>query len=172
LGRTGSYWTTSSFTFATPPLTIPSVWAAEYDTSTSISRRLHRDFQRLWLVPPHERSASQQAQLEELTNIVDLDAYLKANREEEVVIGRIDSIDDYIVRLTLLTHEDRQITAQLRELPAVAAGMQTGEYFEARILIGDGRHIEWRNWSVRPPLRDDEDVWTDFDKVTSPESLG
>src|SRR5258706_13808703 len=28
-------WTTSSLTFAIPPPTIPSVWAAEYETSTT-----------------------------------------------------------------------------------------------------------------------------------------
>jgi putative colanic acid biosynthesis UDP-glucose lipid carrier transferase len=138
----------------------------------SISRRLHRDFQTLWLIPPHERSASQQAQLEKLTEIVDLDAYLEANREEEMAIGRIDSIDDHVVRVTLLTHEDRQITAQLNELPAIAAGMQSGEFFEARILIGEDRHIEWRNWTVRPPLREDNDVWADFDKLTAREKSG
>jgi hypothetical protein len=137
----------------------------------AISRRLHRDFQHLWLVPPHERSGSQQAQLEKLTEIVDLDEYFRANRQEELAIGKVDYIDDYVVRLTLLTHEDRQVTARISELPAVAAGMQGGQYFEARILREDDQHIEWRNWSVRPPLREDDDVWIDFDRITKQGNL-
>lgn len=139
-------------------------WDAALET---ISRRLHRDFQTLWLVAPHERSASQQAQLKELTEIIDLEEYFRANRQEEFVIGRIDLIDDYVVQLTLLTHEDRQITAHIGELPALVAGMQSGQYFEARILTGGDHHIEWKSWSVRPPLREDDDAWTDFDRLTS-----
>jgi Undecaprenyl-phosphate glucose phosphotransferase len=132
-----------------------------------ISRRLHRDFQRLWLVPPHERSGNDRVQLEKLTEIVDVQEYLRANRQEELVIGRVEAIDDYVIRLTLLTHEDQKITAHIDDLPAVAAGMQSGHYFEARILRADDSHIEWRNWYLRPPLREDDDVWTDFDLMTS-----
>lgn len=158
--------TTMSYDGAVMRLGGLEVIGSTWDTALNLmSRRLHRDFQRLWLVPPHERTASQQTELDVLIKIIDLEAYLRVNREEELAIGRIDAVDDYVVRLTLLTHEDRKIEAQISELPAVAAGMQGGEFFEARILVGDRGQVEWRNWSVRPPVREDDDVWTDFDRL-------
>jgi putative colanic acid biosysnthesis UDP-glucose lipid carrier transferase len=143
-------------------------WDAAFD---SISHRLHRHFQRLWLVPPHERSADEQAQLEKMAEIVDIEEYLRTNQQEELVIGRIDAIDDYVVRLTLMTHDDQEITAPISDLPAIAAGMQSGHYFEARILREHDQRIEWKSWSVRPPLREDDDAWTDFDQLAAQGTL-
>jgi putative colanic acid biosynthesis UDP-glucose lipid carrier transferase len=143
-------------------------WDAAFD---SISHRLHRHFQRLWLVPPHERSAHEQAQLEKMAEIVDIEEYLRTNQQEELVIGRIDAIDDYVVRLTLMTHDDQEITAPISDLPAIAAGMQSGHYFEARILREHDQRIEWKSWSVRPPLREDDDAWTDFDQLAAEGTL-
>jgi putative colanic acid biosynthesis UDP-glucose lipid carrier transferase len=145
-----------------------STWEAAFDR---ISRRLHRSFQRLWLIPMHERSTEQQAEWEKLIEIVDVDAYLTASREEERVIGRVDAVDDYVARLTLLTHGDQQVVAQISELPAIAAGMQDGQYFEARIIRLDEQRVEWRYWTPRPPLRDDDDVWIDFDQLTAQGTL-
>jgi hypothetical protein len=138
-----------------------------------IASRLHRDFQRLWLVPPHERSREQEAQWEEISKLVDVDEYLRKNAREELVIGKIESIDGDCVRLTLLTDEpEQQIISDLRNLPAAAAGMEAGQYFEAMVVRGENRETDWKRWTIRPPLREDDAVWDDFDRLTQPAPTG
>jgi lipopolysaccharide/colanic/teichoic acid biosynthesis glycosyltransferase len=136
------------------------------DALSRLGLVLHQEFQRHWLIPPHERTPDEEEKWAQLCELIDVEAYLRHNPVEESVMGRVDEISGRVLHVTLLSHSPEEARAfDLVELPPLAAGMHPGQFFEARITRTEDR-IEWRTWTLRPPLRDDNQIWDEFQART------
>jgi hypothetical protein len=64
----------------------------------------------------------------------------------------------------LLTESpEERISSSWSALPAAAGAVKPGDYFTARIRRFIDGPVAWREWSNRPPLREDEKVWDTLD---------
>lgn len=122
--------------------------------------KIHREFQTLRRIAPHERTPAEETAWRALTDVLDVAEWERNNPVDEPVIGRITKIvDRRNVQMLLNGVED--MTSSIDELPAEAAGTVEGDWFEGRLKrFPDG--VKWLTWHWRAPLPDGAEIWAAF----------
>lgn len=123
--------------------------------------QLHRRFQSLRRIAPHERSPEEEAAWRTLVSIIDIERYEEANRSDEPVLGHVLQVSDDCVTLELITEPEGPVDCRFDDLPPEAAAARVDDWFEARIRRVEDR-IEWGTWRWREPLSSDTSVWDAF----------
>lgn len=134
---------------------------------SAMGNALHRRFQHLWNKAPHERTVEEVTEWGQLASLVDVDAYRSAHPPEELVLGRVTTIDNNGMTVVFLTDEPEQtIVCSWSDLPGAAAAASIGDHFSARIRRYADERITWKDWTFRPPLDDSNAVWDEFDTLS------
>lgn len=127
-----------------------------------LGSQLHRRFQCLRRIAPHERSPEEETAWRTLVSIIDIERYEQANRSDEPVLGHVLRVWDDRVTLALITEPGGPVDCRFDDLPPEAAAVRADDWFEARIRrVGDDR-IEWVTWHWREPLSSDTSAWDAF----------